>query len=58
MQFFLGLRDFAIPVPDALLSSVVSVENARAEREVNKASPDPGVVADLKAELRSLANQL
>ena len=35
--------------------------NQRAEelrREVNKASPDPGVVADLRAKLRSLANQL
>ena len=35
--------------------------NQRAEelrRELNKASPDPGVVADLKAKLRSLANQL
>ena len=35
--------------------------NQRAEelrREVNKTSPDPAVVADLKVKLRSLANQL
>jgi hypothetical protein len=35
--------------------------NQRAEelrREINKRSPDPGVVADLKGKLRSLSRQL